>query len=216
MLTVDVWSDLTCPWCFVGSRNLRTAVTSSALDVEITWHAFQLRPDLPPGGRPYRPVFEETFGSGAAFDEAELRVGEVAAAAGVELRFDRISLAVNTRRAHRLVVAAQALRATGEQVDVDGLVDALFRAYFVDGANLGDDAELARIGAGFGVGRTSADVLAAIDEPGTDFVVDDDQATAASLGITGVPAFICGGLGVIGAQPPSSLARLLTRAAAAG
>lgn len=216
MIAVDVWSDLGCPWCFVGSRNLRTAIAASGRDVAVTWHAFELRPDLPAAGGPYRTLLEATYGSAEAFDDAERRVSEVAAAAGLELRFDRVRVVPNTHRAHRLVVAAQARRAAGDDaIDVDALVDALFAAYFVEGADIGADAELARIGAAHGVGRTSAEVLEAIDDPGTEFVVADDLATAASLGITGVPVFVCGGYGVVGAQPPAALARLLARASTA-
>jgi len=193
---IDIVSDVICPWCFIGKRRLEKALSLRPdLAVDVTWRPFQLNPDMPPDGMERKAYIAAKFGGGGQADRVYANVAEVGAGIGIPFAFDRIRRTPNTRDAHRLIrwAAAHAL--------ADPVVEALFRAYFLDGRNIGDRAVLAEIAGAAGLDATVArrwlDGDADI-EP----VLAEDRG-ARRLGINAVPCFIFErNYAVSGAQEP--------------
>jgi predicted DsbA family dithiol-disulfide isomerase len=209
-LRVDIWSDIACPWCFVGKRRLEQALHRFRYrdDVEISWRAFELDPSAPrirDASQSYAERLGKKYGMPAVQAQAMIdRMVETAAKDGLELRFDHIRPG-NTFDAHRLLHLAH-LR--GVQ---DALKERLLRAYLTEGQAIGDREVLA--GAAREVGLDDAEVRDVLDGPRYADVVRRDQALARELGISGVPFFVLGGrLGISGAQPADVLLGALERA----
>jgi predicted DsbA family dithiol-disulfide isomerase len=145
-LTVDVVSDVVCPWCYIGKRRLEAALAELArsepgLAATVRWHPFQLNPDLPREGVDRGSYLEAKFGGAARADQIYERVRAAGRDAGLQFALDAIVRQPNTLDAHRLIAWAQS---HGER-DAADLVERLFRAYFVEGRFVGDREELARI-----------------------------------------------------------------------
>src|SRR6185437_861872 len=195
-LRVDIWSDIVCPWCYIGKRRLEHALASfaHAADVTIAWRAFELDPSAPktPDPQPMAERLAKKYRTDVKTAAAQLaRVAAIAKQDELELRFDRMRPG-NTFDAHRLLHFADA-----KQGD---LKERLFRAYMTDGQSIADRDVLAACAREVGLDEAAArDVLAGdrfSDE------VRGDEALARELGITGVPCFVLGGrLAVSGAQP---------------
>ena len=205
-MRIDVFSDVVCPWCFIGKRRLDAALAASRLkQVELRWHAFQLNPDLPPGGVDRRQYLEEKFGA-TNVDRIHERVEAAGRESGIAFRFDKISRSPNTFDAHRLLYLAAD---QGRQTE---LKEALFSAYFLEGRDLGDHAVLAAVAAATGV---QGDVQAWLAEGAGADAVRADLAAGGRLGITGVPFFIFAGRYALpGAHPPEVFQQALAAAAA--
>ncbi len=201
-LTVEVASDVVCPWCYIGKRRLEKALSTVAgeLEVEVRWLPFQLTPDMPAGGMPRADYRRAKFGSVERGRELDARVAAEGAKEGIAFAFDRMQRTPNTRRAHQLIDVAQK---AGRGAPV---VDALFRAYFEEAQDIGDEAVLASI-------------ASACDVPGWPQAADARQVEGLEedvrgLGIEAVPTFIMDRrLGVSGAYPPESLAAAMRQAA---
>ena len=206
-MRIDVFSDVVCPWCFVGKRRLEQALAAAKVtDVEVHWHAFQLNPDLPPGGVDRRQYLESKFGLGAV-ERIHARLDEVGRDAGIDFQFDKIERSPNTLDAHRLLWLA------GTQGKQGGIEEALMKAYFIEGRDVGDHAVLADVAAAAGI---SGDVPAFLTGDGGQQEVQEDLATAARLQISGVPFFIFEGrYALAGAQPPEVFAQALAAACSA-
>lgn len=207
-LTIDVVSDVVCPWCFVGKRRLEKALALTPdIPTEIHWRPYQLAPDLPPEGKPRRQYMLDKFGDPERIRQIHERLTGIGAEEGIAFDFDRIAVAPNTLNAHRLILWA---RSPDIQAHV---VEALFTAFFVEGRNLADDAELIAIGAACGL---DASLLAELFP--TDADVERTQreyASAQRIGVTGVPFFIIAGrYGIAGAEAPETIAGAIRQAAA--
>lgn len=207
-LTIDVVSDVVCPWCFVGKRRLEKALALTPdIPTEIRWRPYQLAPDLPPEGKPRRQYMLDKFGDPERIRQIHERLTGIGAEEGIAFDFDRIAVAPNTLNAHRLILWA---RSPDIQARV---VEALFTAFFVEGRNLADDAELIAIGAACGL---DASLLAELFP--TDADVERTQreyASAQRIGVTGVPFFIIAGrYGIAGAEAPETIAGAIRQAAA--
>jgi predicted DsbA family dithiol-disulfide isomerase len=215
VLTVDVVSDVVCPWCYIGKRRLESALeqlhrAQPDLAVKVRWHPFQLNPDLPREGADRRDYFERKFGGPERAQQIYARVSAAGETVGIPFAFDAIERQPNTLDAHRLVAWAQA-RSDG---DADALVEKLFRAYFLEGRYVGDHAELAKLAgeAGFDAGAAQAFLVS--DELGTEVAGADQRAR--EMGVSGVPFFIFDGkTAVSGAQDPSVLLGAIAKARAA-
>lgn len=204
-LTVDVVSDVVCPWCYIGKRRLEAALAQLTarepdLFVSVRWHSFQLNPDLPPEGVDRRSYLETKFGGLARAAQIYERVTEVARASGLDLAFDRIERQPSTLDAHRLVAWAQ----HEDPARVSDLVERLFRAHFVEGRFVGDRAEIARIARD---ARYDADdVQAFLDSDRLRGAIADADVRARELGIGGVPFFIFNGrVALSGAHEPGTM-----------
>lgn len=208
-MRVDVWSDVVCPWCYIGAAHLRAALRGfeHADDVDVVWRSFELDPAAPAEhhgsyverlARKYRVSEDEA----RAMVDRVVRAGE---SAGLDFRFD-VAHAGNTFDAHRLLQLA--LAAGGAQLQ-SAMKDRLFRAYFTDGLAVGDRDVLASLADETGV-PDAAGVLAS-DRFGAE--VRADEATASAMGITGVPFFLVDDTyGLAGAHRPANLLQVLQRA----
>jgi predicted DsbA family dithiol-disulfide isomerase len=204
-IQVDVFSDLVCPWCFIGKRRLAKAIDLFGGPVEVRWRAFQLQPGLPPEGVPSREYFAARFGDAATIDAMRARVAAEGEKDGIAFAFERIERFPNTLLAHRAVALA------AEQGAGGAAEEALFAGHFERGLDLGDQAAVLATLEEAGV-RVDAGALAA---GGGAESVAADLATARELGITGVPFFIADGrFAISGALPPEHLVKLLQHARA--
>src|SRR4051794_22525658 len=193
MLTIDVISDVICPWCFIGKRRLEKALGDRPATVR--WHPFQLNPDMPREGIDRRTYRIKKFGSWERSLELDAQVAAAGRGEGLAFNFDRQARTPNTLDAHRVIWLA------GERGVQDSVAEALFLAYFTDGRDLSDRATLAEVAAGAGLDRAEVDELLAGDA-GLD-VVRAGEERARSLGVSGVPFFVVNGkVALSGAQPP--------------
>jgi predicted DsbA family dithiol-disulfide isomerase len=214
-LSIDIVSDVVCPWCYIGKRRLEAALAmfaARAPDIApaLRWHPFELNPDLPPEGIPRRRYIETKFGAGrsSAIHDGVRRAGE---GAGLALDLDRIARQPNTRDAHRLIAWASAQ----SPAVADRLVEALFRAFFVEGRFIGDREVLAALAADAGLDAGEARAFLQSGAGRAEVAAAEDEARA--LGVNGVPFFIFDGrLAVSGAQAPDLLVQALAEAARAG
>lgn len=210
-LRVDVWSDLACPWCYVGKRRLEAALAQFAERdaVEIVWRSFELDPAAvrAPEATDYARRLATKYGTSTAQAEGMIaNMTKTGAADGLDLRFERVR-ACNTFDAHRLLHWAL----EGGADKQGALKERLFRAYFTDGEALDEPTTLARLASE--VGLSEADALATLATDAGAREARGDEAMAQTLGITGVPFFVFGGrLGVSGAQSPEILLGALRRA----
>ena len=209
---IDVISDVVCPWCYIGQRRLAAALArlpdgDEARATVIRWHPFQLNPDLPPDGIARSAYVEGKFGGRERAAQVYARVAAVGAAMGIPFAFDRIQRQPNTRDAHRLIAWAQAQR------DASDLVDGLFRAFFIDGRDLGDRDVLATI-----AGEADFDSAAArgfLDSGEGDDAIALMDRRAREIGVQGVPFFIFNQhIAVSGAQEPDVLLGAIAQARA--
>lgn len=201
-LTVEVVSDVVCPWCFIGKRRLESALRmyrEKAPDEEkpeVNWLPFQLNPDLPETGVPRKDYIERKFGSGASRIYAQ--VAGVGKEAGIDFAFDAIKVQPNTVNAHRLLLFG------AKRGREDELAEGLFRAYFLEGADLTNKATLAAVGERAGLERAELETYLASDDDRDVVVRADNEARAA--GINGVPFFIFNRrTTVAGAHEPETL-----------
>jgi predicted DsbA family dithiol-disulfide isomerase len=205
---IDIWSDVICPWCYLGKRRLAKALASLSWsdEVEIRWRAFQLDPTATKEPGDLRAVLDRKYGPGA-FDVMTRRLAALGAAEGIEYRFDR-ALRVSTFEAHRLVAWAWD---TGGPAEQDQLMDRLFRAYFEDGANVADPATLA--GCADDVGLDPDDAERVVTSESFADEVGHDLKLAADRDLTGVPSFVIEDrLVIVGAQDAETFEALLLRA----
>ncbi len=196
-LTVDVWSDLVCPWCYIGKHRLTRALAQEAPDsVQVRWHAFQLQPDVPPEGVDAEPYFTAKFGGPERVRQMHEHVSAIAAEDGLDFQLDRQRRAPNTLLGHR---------ATKIAPDPAAAIEILFRAHFSEGEDIGDRDTIVRL-----LPDLDADAL---DRGDAADLVAEDLRLAQEIGIQGVPFFVAGmRVAVSGAQDPEILRQLLAEA----
>lgn len=204
MISIEIVSDLVCPWCFIGTRRLDMALaevrqTFPDLDCRKLWRPFFLNPNTPPEGEPYLPFLEQKFGGPAPVQALFERVRAAGRPYGIDYAFEKIQLRANTLQAHRLIHWAQ------QRGDATALVERLFSAQFQRGEHVGDPALLAAIAGECGYPATDAAAyLASTDDVD---VVRDEARRFRMMGISMVPTFIVEGEQiVVGAEDPSVLA----------
>ena len=205
---LDIVSDVICPWCWIGKRNLDSALeilAAEGLRFTLRWHAFQLNPDMPAAGVVRADYRAQKFGSLEKSRQMDARVAEAGRSAGLEFRHDRMLRTPNTIAAHRLMRLAEP---AGLQ---HTLAEALFQAYFHDGRDIGDTSVLAEIGAAAGLpAPTIADFSAG--HAARHEVMEEDEAYRRG-GISGVPSFVLDRhLLWSGAMPPEQMATALRQA----
>jgi predicted DsbA family dithiol-disulfide isomerase len=202
---VEIWSDIACPWCYIGKRRFESALAQFEHrdEVRVTWRSFELDPEAPrerEGDRAER--LAEKYGmSVERAREMEQHMTDVAAAEGVEFRFD-IARAGSTFDAHRIIHLAE------ENGLQDEIKERLLRAHFTDGELIGDHRTLAHLAAEIGLSQGEARETLAGERYAEQ--VRDDERTASRLGISAVPTFVVDrAIGASGAQPPDALLDLL-------
>ena len=205
-MKVEIYFDVVCPWCYIGERRFARALETlgaSAGDVEVEFRPFQLDPGAPERAIPIGEYLERRYG--ALANSMQERVGKVAAGEGVTIDWSRAQMA-NTLKAHRLLRLAQL------EYDADvqhALVEALFRAHFTDGVDVGDVAQLAAIAGAVGMDATRAAAWLSSDEGEreTREAIRDAQA----IGVQSVPTFVFDGrYAVEGAQPVETFVEVMT------
>lgn len=209
-LRIDIWSDIACPWCYVGKRRLEQALEQfpHKRDVDIVWRAFELDPSAPrvrDGSQTYAERLANKYGTLPAQAQGMIdRMVDTAAADGLELRFDRIRPG-NTFDAHRLLHLAH------EHGTQDALKERMLRAYMTEGQAIGERDVLVSLARDAGL--DDQEVRDLLDGDRCAEEVRQDEALARELGINGVPFFVLAGrLAVSGAQPASVLLAALERA----
>ena len=208
-VTVDVVSDVVCPWCFIGQKRLEKAVAAvPEVAVDIHWRPYQLDPTIPPEGKDRKQYMLAKFGSEERIREIHQRIEPLGAAEGIAFDFGAIKVAPNTLDAHRVIRWADT---AGDGVQ-NRLVRRLFQLNFEEGANIGDSAVL--IEAARESGMDVAVVEALLPTDADRDAVTSEIATAGRMGITGVPCFLLEGkYAVMGAQDAETLADAIRQVA---
>lgn len=207
-MRVEIWSDIVCPWCYIGKRRFERAVAEfeGRDEVEVVWRSFELQPDAPAlqTGSAVEALAEKYGVSVEQIVSSQARTTAVAAAEGIEYHLDTVRRG-NTFDAHRL------LHLAAEHGKQDELKERLFRAYFTESLPVGDRDVLRRAAADVGIPADEVDAVLTSDRYAD--AVRHDEATAARLGCTGVPFFVVDrSVAVAGAQDPTVLLELLRSA----
>lgn len=196
-LFVDVYSDVICPWCYVGKRRLERALQrmGDRVDVKVNWRPFQLNPTMPQQGMDRTVYLETKFGSLTVFNEMKQRLLEAGLEEQISFAFDKIARTPNTFLAHRLIWYA------GRQDKQDSVVEALFRGYFGEGADIGNIQTLAKVAQLAGLEQREVESYLASETGVAE--VKTEEAAGHRMGIRSVPHFVLNDLYAIsGAQRP--------------
>lgn len=195
MVKLDIISDPICPWCYIGKAGLDRALEKHPdHPFQIEWHPFQLNPDMPMGGMDRREYLETKFGGKENAVRVYSQIADAAKAAGLEIDFEAMKRTPNTIDAHRLIHWA------GLEGRQTAVIARLFKAYFVEGLDIGDHAVLLDIAEGVGMDRAMTERLLSSDADSEDIRARD--AHARERGVTGVPTFVVANQHVLpGAQP---------------
>ncbi|RYZ31461.1 MAG: DsbA family oxidoreductase [Propionibacteriaceae bacterium] len=205
---VDIWSDVQCPWCYIGKRKFEDGAAQFGGGVEVEYHSFELSPDTPVDyeGTALEYLSERKGMPVAQVTEMLERVTGIASTVGLDFDYEHVHQ-TNTVKAHELIHFA---KSKGRQLDMK---ERLLKAYFVEGRHVGRVDDLADLGAEIGLDR--AEVVAALEAETFLPDVKADVAQAAAYGIHGVPFFVIDGkYGVSGAQDPVAFAEVLRQARA--
>jgi predicted DsbA family dithiol-disulfide isomerase len=194
-ITIDVYSDVVCPWCYIGERRLEEALAQRpGLPVELRWRPFQLQPDAPPEGERWADTVQHKFGGSARAAQIFARVIAMGAEAGIPFDFEHIASSPNTVDAHRLIAFA------AERGREWPMARALFAAHFTAGRDLSDRETLLAIAAE--VGLRADEARAYLESDAGVAEVAASQETAEEYGINGVPFYVFNDrYGLSGAQP---------------
>ncbi len=194
-LTISVFSDVICPWCYVGKRRLERALDQLDLreSTAIAWLPFELNPTMPADGIERALYRARKFGAERSA-QLDAQMAELGRQEGIAFAFERMTRTPSTRRAHMLIAAA------GQHGRADPVVDALFRTYFEEGRDVGDPGVLREIGLGAGLEREIVEDALGNEQLRT--LVESIERQAAEMQVAGVPFFIVDRQwAVSGAQP---------------
>jgi predicted DsbA family dithiol-disulfide isomerase len=205
---LDVISDAICPWCYIGKRQLERALpvlAQDGLNFEVHWHPYQLNPDMPAEGVERTAYRLAKFGSAEKAQELDARIAAAGQAVGLEIRPDLMRRTPNTLAAHRVIWLA------GQHLVQDAVMEALFRAYFTDGRDIGNHSELIEITAVAGLDRTTVAAMLAGEDGQREVLAEDEMARRS--GLNGVPTFTMAGHVLFsGAVPAETMVEAFSRA----
>ncbi len=208
-MQIQIWSDVVCPWCYIGKRKFEAALAAYERrdELQLSFKPYQLDPTAPPGvAMPVREAYARKFGGDDQADVMIARVTQAAAEVGIEFRMDR-AVRANTRDAHRLIAFAGAAGGWAMQSVVK---EALMRAYFCDGGNVGDHETLLDVAVACGL--EGGAVATMLDSNDRIEALNADLAYAREQGITAVPTFVIDERwSVPGAQEPETFLRVFER-----
>lgn len=209
-MKIDIWSDVVCPWCWIGKHRFQQGVAllgDDAPEIEVHWHPFQLDPDAGTTPVPLREAYVAKFGSAERTAQILSQTQTTARAEGLPMDFDQGQVRVTTLPAHRLLWLA------GREGVQEAVGEALFRAHFVEGRNLADTRTLIAAAAAGGIPAERVSALLAGEEGLQE--IQAELAQAQALGIQSVPTFVVNDRYAIqGAQPPEAFAQALRQIAA--
>lgn len=207
--TIDVVSDVVCPWCFLGRKRLEQALELNPdIDVSVNWRPFQLDPTIPRQGKDRKRYLQEKFGSSDRIFEIHQQLTELGSEAGIEFDFEAIEMSPNTLDAHRLI--RWAAQATPNVQDT--VVGILFSYYFEQGKDIGDHEVLLEAAGEAGM---DVSIVASLLPTDADVVgVRQEIDTANQIGVRGVPCFILDQkYAIMGAQSAETLADAIRQTA---
>ena len=210
-LTIDVVSDVVCPWCYIGKRRLERALALLAvqqpdIEPEVRWHTFQLNPDLAPEGMPRADYVFQKFGAGGVAKYEH--IAKVGQEVGLSLAFDRITRQPNTVVPHSLIAASE------PGMSQDAMVEALFKAYFMEGRDLTEASVLMEVAESAGMSRSQVEHHLQDSELHSQTIASDRAAR--EMGISGVPFFIFNRqVGLSGAHESETLLNAINEAMSA-
>ncbi len=209
-ITVDVVSDVVCPWCYIGQKRLEAAIASvPEADVEVRWRPFQLDATIPASGNDRKQYMLAKFGSEDRVRDMHQRILPIGEAEGIAFDFDAIKVSPNTLDAHRVIRWA----GTDNNDVQNALVRNLFELYFEKGVDIGERSAL--IGAAKDAGMDPAVVETLLAGDADREAVYAEVATASRMGITGVPCFLLESkYAVMGAQDSATMADAIRQVAA--
>lgn len=192
---IDIVSDVACPWCYIGKKNLDKALQEIGQEkVMINWHPYQLDPSIPMEGYDRKVYYDQKFGSSERSKQLHERVVEFGKNAGINFQFDAIPRVVNTLLLHKL------LHVAGQEGFEAALEERLFKAMFTDGTDLSNKTELYAIMLEYGWDEQKTDAILEDDSLG--YYIKQEIKHFQDLGVTGVPFFIFNNkYGFSGAQP---------------
>lgn len=205
-LTIDVVSDVVCPWCYLGKARLELAIAEvqDEIGVDVNWRPYRLNPDIPPEGIDHRANLIAKLGGAQQVEQAHAMLADLGRQVGIVFDFDAVKISPNTLDAHRLIHWAAM---EGRDIQ-DRVVSALFRANFEEGRNVGDAAVLLDVAETAGLDRGLVQNLLSSDADRDTLLSEIDAAR--KMGVNGVPFFIFDGqYAVSGAQMPDVLAGAL-------
>lgn len=193
-IQIDIFSDVVCPWCLIGKTRLEQALARFGQPVAIRWQPFELNPDMPKEGVERNEYRVQKFGSLERSQELDANIQSIGDAEGIPFRFERMQRTPNTFDAHRLIWLA------GQQDRQEEIVDRLFRAYFTNGEDVGDQEVLVRIAVESGMDANATRNFLASDKGTAE--VRDAEHQGQRMGINGVPFFVLNNKWALsGAQP---------------
>ncbi len=198
-LTVDVISDVICPWCFIGKRRLEQALAAlnGQHEVRVRWHSFQLNPSMPMEGISRKEYRIGKFGSWERSQELDAKLIAVGETEGIRFAFDRIDRTPNTVDAHRLIGLAE------QHECQDAVMEGLFRAYFTEGRDISNRQTLLDVVVESGLERQLAEDMLKGDEGMN--AIREAEGLSRRHGVSGVPFFIINEkVALSGAQAPES------------
>src|SRR5690554_1903005 len=209
-MKVEIWSDIACPFCYIGKRNYEKALESfaEASDIELEWYSFQLDPTIPMDGNESLDMasyLEQQKGMPASqIKEMFGNISEMGKNVDIDFNFDKAVIA-NTMNAHRLL---QLAKTKGLSNEAEGV---LFKAYFTDGVDIGNLDELKSLGLSIGLDEADLDRVLNSDE--FLYEVNHDIREGANIGVQGVPFFVLDRkYGISGAQPVDAFLDTITKA----
>ena len=182
-MKVEIYSDSVCPWCYIGKRRFERATRMRPdIDFDVQWLPFELNPGMPRAGVEREPYLARKFGDPERVLAMQSQLRELGSSLGIDFHFERARRMANTRQSHEVLEHA---RATGAQ---DRVAEALFKAYFEQGVDIGDPARLIEIGAGAGL--DGAELEQALASRRHANAVEGFERQAREWGLSGVPTFI--------------------------
>lgn len=205
-ITIDVVSDVVCPWCYLGKARLELAIAEvqGEVGVDVNWRPYRLNPDYPPEGVDQKKALEEKLGGAERVAQGHKTLTDLGREVGIKFNFDAIKIGPNTLDAHRLIHWAM----IEDRDKADRVVDGLFKANFEEGRNVGDHAVLLDIAEKSGLDRAVTASLLASDADKV--LVVEEIESAQKMGVNGVPFFIFDQqYAVSGAQTPDVIAGAL-------
>jgi predicted DsbA family dithiol-disulfide isomerase len=205
-ITIDIVSDVVCPWCYLGKARLDLAIAEvqDEVSIDVNWRPYRLNPDYPPEGVDQQQELEKKLGGKERLEQAHATLTQLGKDVGIQFDFDAIKVGPNTLDAHRLSLWAHA---EGREMQ-DKVVNLLFKANFEEGRNIGDHEVLADIAETAGLDRKVIATLLNSDADKDTIIAEIDAAQ--KMGVSGVPFFILDQqYAISGAQTPDILVNAL-------
>ena len=208
-MKIDIFSDVVCPWCFIGKKNLENAISLSktnlgSIDIKINWKMFQLNPLLPETGISRKEYLASKFGNETNSSNIYKRIENAGRLAGIKFNFNKIQVQPNSLQAHRLIAFIQTKKPNAD------IVEAIFRNFFIDGQDIGEPLVLEKIGLNYNISKT--EIIRYMSSNENRRKLFEENKIAQKMGIQGVPFFIFNDkIAVSGAQPVGILQQALSK-----